>query len=78
MDTAIIWLNENPKGYQILEKLSKNEQLDDTEKDFVKKMNENHLNLVGEDEECNFSGLTYLGDMIYQRYKRGMTNITMV
>ncbi|MGI0041728.1 MAG: hypothetical protein ACRD94_07170, partial [Nitrosopumilaceae archaeon] len=77
LDTAIIWLNQNPEGYKILEKLSKHEQLDNTEKDFVKKMFDNHLNLVGEDKECNFIGLSYLGNMIYQRYKRGMTKIIM-
>lgn len=78
IDTAIIWLNENKEGYKILEKLMRGDSvLNDFEKQMVQKINENRLDLIVEDEDCTNFGLSYLGYMVFQRYKRGQTDILM-
>jgi len=78
LDTAIIWINENPGGYEILEKLMKGAtKLNDSEKQYVEKMNEENLDLIVEDEKCEQFGVSYLGYTVFQRYKRGYTKVLM-
>jgi hypothetical protein len=78
IDTAIIWLNEHKEGYLLLEKLMRGETtLDDKEKELAQKINENRLDLIVEDENCDNFGVSHLGYMVFQRYKRGQTDVLM-
>jgi hypothetical protein len=76
-EAAISWINENPYGYKILEKLFNQEQLDQHETDLAKKMHVGDFTLVAEDENCNINGLSYFGYIILERYKKGQTDIRM-
>lgn len=78
IETAISWLdqnNRNNQAYNILEKLHRLQQLNEQEKELAKKMQVDGFTLVAEDESCNINGLTYLGYIVLQRYKRGQTQI---
>jgi hypothetical protein len=71
VETSMAWLNENKEGYSILEKISEGQVLDDSEKAFLRKMSENHLDLVATDEHTGEYGLNYIGYFVLKRFRRG-------
>jgi hypothetical protein len=78
IEAAISCVNENNKNnqaYKVLEKLYWSQQLNEQEKELAKKMHIDSFTLVDEDESCNINGLTYLGYIVLQRYKRGQSHI---
>lgn len=57
-------------GYNILVKLYHLQQLDAREEELAKKMHIGGFSLTTEDENRNIQGLSVLGYIVLQRYKR--------
>ncbi len=77
VETSIAWLNENKEGYDILQKLSTGQGLNDNEKAFVRKMSESHINLVATEGHTGEHGLNYIGYFVLERFRRGYSHIAM-
>lgn len=75
IETAISSLNENKIGYVILEKLFNLEELNEHEIALTRKMHVRDYTLYSEDENHNIDGLSILGYIVLQRYKRKQTEI---
>lgn len=72
------WLNANPLGYELLEKLYYVKELDEAEKDFLKYMaNETRIGdfkMFIQDEDGNVKGLNQFGYMVLMRFKTNQHN----
>jgi hypothetical protein len=77
LDTAIMWLNENTQGYDILNKMRKSQPLTPDEVSFSKQMIDRFPPLLSEDEQCSANGITNFGYLVLQRFARGMTQVSM-
>ncbi len=78
VEIGINWLNQNTDGYPILSKLFEEEKLSASEKQFVDKMLQDKVDFIVPPTETKPVGINLYGFMINQRYKRGMTTVTLL
>jgi len=67
------WINKNPPGYNVIEKIYHGEQVNESEFDLGKKMRIGDYSVFDETE--GKLELTYFGYIILQRYKRKMNDV---
>lgn len=73
LEKAIDWFDEDPRRYQILEKVSAGVELSDEEKDVVEYIRNNFLGIVA--MQNGRQGIGFMGDAILFRLHRNQINV---